>query len=149
MLDNQYISEEWRDIFGYEGRYQVSNFGRVKSLQRFRKGKKGADVPVPEKIMKLHTKKETHRTKPYQEIHLRDGSARHINSKCFLVHRLVAQAFIKNLEPKEQVDHINGVHNDNRLENLRVMTMVEHGKIHPKVINPNPRDPDSGRYVKP
>lgn len=149
MVEDQYINEEWRDIIGYEGHYQISNLGRVKSCQRYRRGKKGSLVPMAEKIMKISLKKENKRTKPYAEIHLRDGSKREIIAKSFLVHRLVAQAFIKNLEPKEQVDHINGIHYDNRVENLRVMTFVEHGRIHPKVLNPNPRDVQTGRYIKP
>ena len=44
--------EIWADIKGYEGRYQVSTLGRIKSLPRNRRGKKGADVPMRERIMK-------------------------------------------------------------------------------------------------
>jgi hypothetical protein len=48
----------WADIRGYEGRYQVSTLGRVKSLARMRRGKSGCEVPVPEIIMALTPKKE-------------------------------------------------------------------------------------------
>jgi hypothetical protein len=65
-----------------------------------------------------------------------------------LVHRLVADAFIKQLEPTDQVDHINGMHADNRVENLRVMHYIEHAKIHPVVVNPLEHDPATGRFVK-
>lgn len=123
----------WADIRNYEGRYQVSNLGRVKSLARMRRGKSGCEVPVPEKIMALTTKKDNGRTKPYVEVRFRNGGLRTERCKVFLVHRLVADAFIKPLEKGEQVDHRNGIHNDNRAENLRVLHYVEHGKIHPLI----------------
>ena len=125
----------WADVVGYEGRYQVSTLGRVKSLARMRRGKGGSEVPMPEKIMALTTKKNTGRTKPYVEVRFRNGGARTEKCKSFLVHRLVADAFIKRLETGEQVDHINGVHYDNRVENLRVMHFVEHGRAHPSLSN--------------
>jgi len=125
----------WNDIRGYEGRYQISTLGRVKSLARMRRGKNNSSVPVPELIMALTPKKDTGRTKPYVEVRLRNGGPRTDKCKCFLVHRLVADAFIKQLEPGEQVDHINGVHSDNRVENLRVMHYVEHGRVHPMLVD--------------
>lgn len=139
--------ELWADVRGYEGRYQVSTFGRVKSLARARRGKAGADVPMPERIMRLTQKKDTGRTKPYVEVRFRNGGLRTERCKCFLVHRLVADAFIKLLEPGEQVDHINGVHGDNRVENLRVMKTIEHARLHPIVINPIARDPKTGCFL--
>lgn len=103
---------------------------------------------MPERIMKLRIKAKVKRTLPYAEIHLRDGSSRDVHSKAFLVHRLVADAFIKPLESGEQVDHINGVHSDNRVENLRVMHYIDHAKLHPVVINPLDRDDATGRFTK-
>ena len=140
--------EIWKDIQGFEGFYQVSNLGRVKSLSRMRRGKKGCEVPMLEMIMKANRKKDTGRTKPYEEIKLRKNESRDAKSKSFLVHRLVANAFIKELENDEQVDHINGVHFDNRAENLRVMKRIEHARIHPIIINPNPRDKITGQYTR-
>lgn len=140
--------EIWKDIRGYEGFYQVSNFGRVKSLSRLRNGKNGGKVPLLEKIMKPYRKKPNARTRPYEEIQLRKNQVRDTNSKSHLVHRLVADAFIKNLEPDEQVDHINGIHFDNRAENLRVMKTIEHARLHPTVLNPNPRNAINGQYIK-
>ena len=141
------VHEEWRDIRGYEGRYQVSNLGRVKSLARDRRGKNNGLVPMPERIMRLTPKKDNGRTKPYVEVRFRNGGLRTERCKAFLVHRLVADAFIKPLEPGEQVDHKNGLHGDNRVENLRVLTWLDHARIHPKVIDPNPKDPTTGRFV--
>ena len=123
----------WADIRNYEERYQVSTLGRVKSLARMRRGRSGSEVPMLEKIMSLRTKKDNGRTKPYVEVRLRNGGLRTERCKVFLVHRLVADAFIKALEKNEQVDHRNGIHNDNRVENLRVLHYVEHGKVHPMI----------------
>lgn len=139
--------EMWADIQNYEGRYQVSTLGRVKSLGRYRRTKGAGKTWMPERIMRLTVKKDTGRTKPYAEIRLRDGSSRDINSKSFLVHRLVANAFIKTLEPNEQVDHINGIHGDNRVENLRVMTMIDHAKLHPVVKNPLMHSALTGQFL--
>lgn len=141
-------AEMWADIRGYEGRYQVSNYGRVKSLARFRRGKNGSQVPLPELIMALTPKKDTGRTKPYVEVRFRKGGLRTERCKAFLVHRLVADAFIKPLTAGEQVDHINGLHSDNRAVNLRIMRAVEHARIHPRVVNPNSRCLVTGRFVK-
>ena len=128
-------NEIWKDIVGYEGRYQVSSLGRVKSLARMRNGKSGCKVPVPEKIMALTSKKDTGRTKPYLEVKFRNGGLRTEPCKSFLVHRLVAAAFIRPLELKEQVDHINRIHGDNRVENLRIMSYQDHGRVHPMIVN--------------
>jgi hypothetical protein len=130
---NDGSAEVWVDVRNYEGRYQVSNLGRVKSLARFRRGKAGCNVPVPEKIMALSAKKDNGRTKPYVEVRFRNGGLRTEPCKAFLVHRLVADAFIKPLEKGEQVDHRNGVHGDNRVQNLRVLHFVEHGRVHPLI----------------
>lgn len=140
--------EMWQDVRGYEGRYQVSSKGRVKSLARFRKGKSGSSVPMPERIMRLTTKKDSGRTRPYVEVRFRNGGVRTERCKVFLVHRLVADAFIKHLAQGEQVDHINGVHGDNRADNLRVLKMIEHARMHPCVVTPNPRSPITGNFIK-
>jgi hypothetical protein len=139
--------EMWADIRGYEGRYQVSTLGRVKSLARIRKGKSNCTVPVLERMMALRVKIDNGRQRPYIEVYLRDGGTRNLPGKQKLVHRLVADAFIKQLEHGEQVDHINGVHADNVVENLRVLTMVEHARFHPCIVNPQAHHPTNGRFV--
>ena len=129
--------EMWADIAGYEGRYQISSLGRVKSLSRMRRGKSGCEVPVPEIIMALQTKKVNNRTRPYVEIKLRNGGLRTEPCKSFLVHRLVAAAFIRPLVEGDEVDHINGIHGDNRVENLRILNYKDHGKLHPMLTPEN------------
>ena len=140
--------EMWADIRNYEGRYQISDAGRVKSLARFRRGKSNCLVAMPERIMAVTPKKDNGRTKPYAEVRFRAGGLRTERCKVFLVHRLVADAFIKRLEPGEQVDHINGLHSDNRAVNLRVLKTVEHARLHPCLTTPNSRDAKTGRLVK-
>ena len=139
--------EMWAEVRSYEGRYQVSTLGRVKSLARVRKGKNSCEVPVPERMMALRVKPDNGRQRPYVEVYLRDGGPRDARGKQKLVHRLVADAFIKPLEHGEQVDHINGIHSDNRVENLRVMKTVEHARLHPTVVNPLPHDPTTGQFL--
>ena len=139
--------EMWADVAGYEGRYQVSNCGQIKSLARTRKGKSDCLVPVAEKIMKVHIKKDNGRQRPYAEICLRNGGSREVAGKQKLVHRLVADAFIKKLEDGEQVDHINGKHNDNRVENLRIMKTIEHARLHPTVVNPLAHNANNGQFL--
>lgn len=99
------MKEEWRDIKGYEGLYQVSNLGRVKSF----KGRK-------ERLFTLYLRKDG-----YYEVGLRKDKTR----KFKLVHRLVAEAFIPNSDDKPQVNHINGLKTDNHLNNLEWCTAKE------------------------
>lgn len=131
------LTERWVPIHGYEGRYEVSDYGRIKSVQRFRRGKSGSMVPVPEKIMRATAKKRSisGRTLPYMEIKLRDGSARTEPCKSFLVHRLVAQAFVGELYEGAQVDHIDGDHQNNHYMNLRILSVREHGLLHPCIAS--------------
>ena len=111
------MKEIWKDIKGYEGLYQISNFGRVKSVARFRKGKNGVPTYCRERIIKSRTNPKT----GYVEICL----SKEDNKKLFLVHRLVAETFIPNPGNLPQVNHINEVKSDNRVENLEWVTNAE------------------------
>jgi hypothetical protein len=92
------MEEIWKDIKGYEGLYQVSNLGRVKRLIGY--------YCKTERILTPVTQKSG-----YNVVSL--------CGKIYLVHRLVAEAFIVNPNNLPTVDHINRVKTDNRVENLR------------------------------
>ena len=110
MYSKCYLNEIWKDIAGYDGLYQVSSFGRVKSLDRidsenhFRKGQ----------IMKQKMTKGPGRGVGYMRVGLRNGK----RQKEYLVHRLVAIAFIPNPYNLPQINHKDGNRSNNCVDNL-------------------------------
>lgn len=97
------MKEEWRDIKGYEGKYQVSNLGRVK-------------VILTNKIKVLEKSKNGY---------IRVSLYKHNKLKHWLLHRLVITTFNGESEEKRYVDHIDGNPENNILSNLRWCTMKE------------------------
>ena len=109
--------EIWKDIKGYEGMYQISNYGRVKGLERWTHFKNGKKPRLePERILKF---KKHH--KGYLKAQLRKED----KMKSYFIHRLVAQAFIPNPEEKSQVNHIDGDKTNNHVSNLEWNTQSE------------------------
>ena len=104
------MSEEWKDIDGYEGYYQISSYGRVKSLSR----------PIYKKDGTFHRYKKETIKKPKID---KDGyltvtlSVDGIN-KTFPIHRLVANAFIPNADKTLEVNHIDLNRKNNCVNNL-------------------------------
>lgn len=88
--------EEWKDIKGYEGLYQISNFGRVKSLI----GWNGKKYISREKILKVSRQGINKTYCRYKVDLIKDGKR-----KNFKVHRLVAEAFIPNPNNYKEVNH--------------------------------------------
>ena len=109
------MEEIWKDIKGYEGKYQVSSLGNIKSLERIRKGKSGSNVYVPEKLLKCKNDKDG-----YKECALCIGT--HKKAKYYKVHRLVAEAFLPNPNNYPIINHRNEIKSDNRVENLEWCT---------------------------
>lgn len=110
--------EIWKPITGYEGKYEVSNQGRVKSLSRtICCGRNKRTVRnVGERI--ISTKNISH---GYKKTDLFKGNIR----KQFFVHRLVAYAFVPNPLKKPNVNHLDGNKLNNRAENLEWVTQKE------------------------
>lgn len=107
--------EIWKDIQGYDGYYQVSNFGRIKSLSRDIFNGMGYYLKK-EKILKSALSNHG-----YQAVTLYIQNV----SKQFLVHRLVATAFVKNMFNKEKVIHIDFIKENNNSNNLEWASSLE------------------------
>lgn len=115
------MNEIWKPVVGYEGLYEVSNLGRVKSLPKVLP--RGGIIPERIKaIQKLKT--------GYLEVTLfKNGNPKHL-----LVHRLVAIAFIERLRDKNTVNHIDEDKENNNSNNLEWVTQAENN-IHGTRIN--------------
>lgn len=90
------MNEIWKDIAGYEGRYQISTHGRVRSMARCWQTP-DSKICLPESIMTLHF-----HYRGYMDIKLRRPPKEHKNH---FIHRLMAQAFLPNPENKPIVNH--------------------------------------------
>ncbi len=103
--------EIWKDIPGYENIFQASTFGRIKRLAYISRDRVGNPLPKKERILAL-----TPHPKGYLKTRLFISKD---NFKPFQIHRLVALTFLgKPPEGMDQVNHINCIKNDNRIENL-------------------------------
>lgn len=104
-------NEVWKPVVGYEGIYEVSNMGRIKSLERMGT----AGTPVHEKL--LHPYREKH--KGYMVVCLRKNNKASVKK----IHRLVAEAFIPNDNLfTDTVNHIDEDKTNNRVDNLEWMS---------------------------
>lgn len=102
------VNEEWRPVAGYEGLYEVSNFGRVKSLNYNNTNCKKNLKP---RFIKCG----------YKTIYLNKNNIQ----KGFLIHRLVYEAFYGTIPEGMQINHINEIKSDNSIWNLNLMTPKE------------------------
>lgn len=121
------MKEEWLEVEGYRGIYFVSNTGRVKSIDHYPKGRTGKQNGRILSLQRCY--------KGYLRVTLS------MDGKPFTTgaHRLVAISFIPNPKNKQQVNHINGIKDDNRVENLEWCTNSEN-QIHAvknNLCNPN------------
>lgn len=112
------MQEIWKDIQGYEGLYQVSNLGRVRSLDRVIQYKNGSKHLHKGNIL---PQRKRRRNSNYLSVSLYKND---IGKTC-VVHRFVAIAFIPNPENKPQVNHKDENPENNCVENLEWVTSYE------------------------
>ena len=136
------MAEEWKDIAGYEGRYQISNLGRVKTVERY----KSDGRRQREAIRKSQIDHQG-----YEFVLLFNG----IKNCRHSVHVLVARAFIPNPHDKPQINHIDGDKTNNDVCNLEWCTASENqrhavrtGLSHYKYGDENPRTKTSDSDIR-
>ena len=146
MIEN---TEIWKPVVGYEELYEVSNFGRVRSLDRIDSN----NHPLKGVILKPYISNSGYLLVGLYKQQKRDRK---------LLHRLVAEAFIPNPENKPEIDHINTIKTDNTVflnedgsidyekTNLRWTTRKENinNPLTKTKMRINARKPSKGKYGK-
>lgn len=124
------MNEIWKDVLGFEGRYQVSNIGNVRSILFGRtRPKQSYEQGSGYRQIKLHA---DNKTKHYQ------------------LHRVIVEAFIRPMTEGEVVNHKNGNPSDNSLGNLEIVTVREntnHGKKVSGKQRLGARETDGGKFT--
>jgi len=109
------MNEIWKDIKDYEGLYKISNKGNVKSLDRiilYKNGKRRFFESQQISLVNTHG---------YSTVSLNKNG----NGKRFYLHRLLALSYLPLVKGKNDINHINGIKDDNRLENIEWCTQSE------------------------
>lgn len=109
--------ENWKDIFGFEGIYQVSDLGNVKSLKRIVPHKYSGILTIPERIRKVYVGKNGYK---YTTL------SKHGKISVVTIHSLVANSFLGHITNQQTViDHIDNNKLNNCLNNLQIITNRE------------------------
>ena len=124
-------NEIWKDIPEFNGFYQASNLGRIKSVARFRKGKNGSLAPVKERILKAKL------VCGYYQVCLCKQSIK----KTCLVHRLVWETFNGTIPEGYEINHLDERPINNALSNLNLVT-------HRENLNWGTRNERAGKVLK-
>lgn len=110
------MNEIWKDIKDWEGYYEVSNLGNVRSCKRTITDKNGVNYNNNERILKPAKNRDGY---------LQVGLSKNSKGSSKFVHRLVAEAFIPNLENKPTINHKDGNKLNNNISNLEWATKSE------------------------
>lgn len=121
------MQEIWKDIKDFEGMYQVSNLGRVRSVDRF---------DSMGRLRKGAIKAISDNGRGYKVVRMYKDNKQKI---CY-IHRLVATAFIENPDNKPEVHHVDSDRSNNKLENLQWVTTKENNNFpeHIEAMKKNP-----------
>lgn len=127
------MEEIWKDIKGYEGLYQVSNFGKIKSIPRHGTRKN------------MHIISQNYNRCGYKIVNLYKNA----KGKTKTVHRIVAETFMKNTLNKEDINHIDGNKDNNNVTNLEWTSHKENMKHARKnhLINISDKVIEQGRKI--
>lgn len=110
--------EVWKDVVGFKDYYQISNLGRVKSLERYKKNYSKLQL-VEEKILKQSISK-----RGYYVVNLCNG----VKCRPYGIHTLVGKAFVTNPNNYTQINHIDGDKLNNSIDNLEWSTQSHNMK---------------------
>lgn len=110
--------EHWKPVIGYEGLYEVSDMGRVRTIQRMAVDKNGRVLRIPFRIRVFQINSQT----KYPCLRLKRYM---VDYKCRTIHSLVAEAFLGERPEGMQVAHNDGNPSNNKLENLRYATRTD------------------------
>lgn len=122
--ENIETTEIWKDVKGYEGIYQVSNLGRIKTLERtieFNRRGKIEERVIKERILTGEKRKANKKGQYYKRISLiKDGILRRVP-----LHRVILETFVPNPNNLPVANHLDGNPENNRLSNLEWCTHSE------------------------
>lgn len=111
----------YKSIKGYEGIYEINELGKIRSIDRIVERKDGKVRKQKGKELKLNMNKDG-----YAIVKLRKNGV----AKTWGVHRLIAEAFLPNPDNLPQIHHLNHDRNDNRIQNLKWVTISEQRDYH-------------------
>jgi hypothetical protein len=124
LLKNKIMREYWKNIVGFEGRYQVSSKGRIKNLKRQVPCRGGKMRTVKERIRQPQIK-----ARGYHIATLCDG----VCTTTIQVHQLVAEAFIPGFVRGTEINHIDGNPGNNAVTNLEI-SAPSHNQLHARHV---------------